>query len=107
MVKEFCPTCGGKHEPDPPDSWVDFKGYRFRKPFKCMCCGKEICALQFSFGRCCGPCDLGACQLGNRAFRSSAFHPPPPWGTYYGLESFLKFVEYTKATPSPEEKASV
>lgn len=66
----FCRGCGGSHEPDSPDCWMDFESgldrvlRRFRPPFLCLCCGKEICARQFAFGRCCGYCDTGHCQLG-------------------------------------------
>lgn len=98
----YCESCGGHHEPDPPDSWVDFRGYRFKPPFLCMCCGKVICARQFAFGRCCGPCDMGACEHGNRVFRRSAMHPPPPWGRHNGQAGFIAFVEHTGATLSPE-----
>lgn len=102
MGEDFCPTCGGVHEPDTDEVYVDFRGYRFHKPFLCMCCGKEICARQFAFGRCCGLCDMGACQLGSRVYRPSAFHKPPEWRrNLRGDESFKKFVEITKATPVP------
>jgi len=95
---EYCEACGGHHEPDPPDSWVDFRGYRFKPPFLCMCCGKVICARQFAYGRCCGPCDMGACEHGNRTFRKSAVHPPPPWGRQSGMAGFVAFLDYTGAT---------
>lgn len=98
----ICLSCGGYHEPDSPDSWVDFRGYRFKPPFYCMCCGKVICARQFAYGRCCGPCDMGACQYGNRAFRRSAVHDTPAWGRNNGEEGFLKFVEFTKAEKIPQ-----
>lgn len=62
----LCPGCMGHHPPDPPDSYVDFRHRRFRPPFKCLCCGREICGRQFAFGRCCGRCDTGACQIGTR-----------------------------------------
>ena len=88
--KIFCPACGGTHEPDSDDVYVDYDGYRFRKPFKCMCCGKEICARQFAFGRCCGPCDIGACQTGNRAFRLSAAHELPSWGGLYDRQATME-----------------
>lgn len=107
--KVFCYACGGEHEPDPPDCWVDFRGYRFHPPFKCMCCGKEICARQFAFGRCCGPCDMGACQTNNRAFPKSAVHDHPSWWGYDGNESFRQFVQTVGAQLSPdkEEKATL
>jgi len=79
--KPFCSACGGHHEPDSEDSWVEYEGYRFSPPFKCMCCGKEICARQFAYGRCCGPCDMGACQPGNTAYRPTATHADPAWRT--------------------------
>jgi hypothetical protein len=102
MAKEFCHACGGEHEPDPPDSWVDFRGYRFKPPFLCMCCGKVICGRQFAFGRCCGPCDMGACQMVNTAYQGLAAHPTPPWGQHNGEVDFRKFVEYVEAIPSPQ-----
>jgi len=100
--KTFCLTCGGEHEPDSPDCWVDFRGYRFHPPFRCMCCGEEICARQFAFGRCCGACDVGACQTNNRAYRKEAVHDHPNWWSYDAQESFQKFVQAVGAEPLPE-----
>ncbi|MBA7637563.1 hypothetical protein ES703_45208 [subsurface metagenome] len=98
--KIFCPACGGTHDPDSDDAYVDYEGYRFRKPFKCMCCGKGICARQFAYGRCCGPCDMGACQTGNRAFRLSAVHERPEWVVLYdrqaSIDKFAQAVETEK-----------
>lgn len=42
--------------------YVDFKGWRFKSPWRCLCCGRRISLEQFCFGRCCGACDLGKCQ---------------------------------------------
>jgi hypothetical protein len=62
-----CNSCYGYHDPDPDDSYVDFRGRRFKPPFQCLCCGIVICGRQFAYGRCCGRCDTGACyQLYNR-----------------------------------------
>lgn len=61
------------------DLCVDFEGYRFREPFRCMCCGKPVDMKQFAFGRTCGPCDLGACDIHNRAFSLDAVHAHPEW----------------------------
>ena len=50
---------------DPPaadSDFVDFKGWRFRPPFRCMCCGVIVSLRQFCFGRTCGSCDLGHCR---------------------------------------------
>jgi len=101
MDKDFCQACGGVHPPDPDDSYVDFRGYRFQKPFLCICCGKEICGRQFAFGRACGPCDMGSCQSGNKVFMVSAAHNHPPWWDYDAKTSFQKYVAHTKATPVP------
>ncbi len=95
----FCLTCGGHHEPDLEDSYVDFRGYRFRLPFRCMCCGKIICMRQFAYGRCCGPCDTGSCQTGNSAFLMSAVHEHPEWWSYDAQESFRMFVNVVGAEP--------
>ena len=97
MIKQICLTCGGFHEPDSSDCWVEFRGYRFHPPFKCMCCGKEICARQFAFGRCCGVCDTGACQSGNRAFQPQFAHPLPSWWDYDGQKLFEAFIKSTNA----------
>jgi hypothetical protein len=61
------------HEPIPKNVHLDFKGWRFTFPFRCMCCAKEICILQFCFGRCCGICDTGRCR-----------HFPRSRGSYSG-----------------------
>lgn len=39
--------------------YFDYKGWRFRAPFRCMNCGIGIDYKQWAFGRCCGPCDCG------------------------------------------------
>lgn len=93
----FCPSCGGFHEEDPEDCWVDWNGYRFRRPFRCICCGIEICARQFAFGRACGRCDVGACEPENGVFQLSVAHPHPTWWDFDGKKMFRKFVEVTKA----------
>jgi len=99
--KPFCTACGGYHEPDPEDSYVDFEGYRYHPPFRCMCCGKEICARQFAFGRCCRPCDTGACQTHHRNFQISVAHEHPEWWSLDALEYRRKFAEVVGAGPSP------
>ena len=45
--------------------YVDFKGRRFYKPFKCLCCGVEVSTEQFCYGRTCAYCDLGRCANRN------------------------------------------
>lgn len=44
------------------DQYVDFKGWRFTAPFRCLCCGKMIGIRQFCFGRSCPACDVGRCR---------------------------------------------
>lgn len=105
-AKEYCSTCAGRHEPDPSNSYVDYRGYRFKKPFRCMCCGKEVCARQFAFGRTCAPCDIGACQTGNKAFSVSAIHPHPEWWDYDSKVSFEKYVKATGAELIPDMRGS-
>ena len=76
----WCTVCNQNHEPNsdcvgvadqltpgflqlpmPSDLYFDFKGWRFKPPFHCMCCGKLIHWQQWSFGRSCGTCDTGKC----------------------------------------------
>jgi hypothetical protein len=57
-----------------PDTFVDFNGRRYRAPFRCLCCGKQVSLAQFCFGRLCGSCDCGACQPGSRSFNRRAHH---------------------------------
>lgn len=66
-----CLYCLGEHEPDTSDTYVDWQGKRYFMPFHCLCCGKEICACQFAWGRCCAVCDMGLCQT-NPVY----YHPP-------------------------------
>ena len=67
-----CPHCFGDHDPDTPETWVEWpEGTKTYPPFLCLCCGKETCARQFAFGRMCGICDAGICQRDERYF-----HPP-------------------------------
>jgi len=65
---KFCVGCGGDHDPDPPDAYVDFEEHHFTAPFFCLCCGLQICLRQFCYGRACGVCDSGTCEPGNRSF---------------------------------------
>ena len=58
----FCEGCGGFHKPDPPNYLIGFKGHRYTPPFYCLCCGIQICARQFTYGRLCGYCDTGECH---------------------------------------------
>ena len=76
MSERFCPYCFGHHEKDSNDSYVIWKGRKVMPPFRCLCCGKEICGRQFAFGGCCGACDVGACQLGNRVYSKEYEHEP-------------------------------
>jgi hypothetical protein len=46
---------------DEKGTFVDFKGWRFTAPFRCICCGRKIDVRQFCFGRSCGICDTGKC----------------------------------------------
>ena len=57
-----CQHCHGEHEPDTSDIWVEWNGQKYFSPFICLCCGKETCARQWAYGRCCGICDTGLCQ---------------------------------------------
>ncbi len=79
-----CLGCGGAHPPDNPEIWLRYDGWEFSAPFICMCCGKTICIQQFAFGRCCGSCDTGACDLHNRSYRLRAAHERPSWWLDYG-----------------------
>lgn len=63
---QFCVGCGGFgkyfHEPDPTDTVIRFREYEYKLPFFCLCCGIQICARQFAYGRNCGYCDTGQCH---------------------------------------------
>lgn len=83
LPRRGCPGCGGVHDPDSPDSFVDFDGFRFRPPFFCMCCNEIICGRQFAYGRACGFCDTGACQ-------SKEYLGHTPWRS---IKEFADFVE--------------
>lgn len=74
-----CSHCCGEHEPDPPDVYIDFRGWRWRAAFRCLCCGVIICARQWAFGRGCGKCDTGACHSDNRYFQPEYGHVHPEW----------------------------
>lgn len=53
----------------PNDPYVDFKGWRFRAPFRCICCGQKVDIRQFCFGRACDICDTGKCKHRNNGVR--------------------------------------
>jgi len=95
----YCPSCGGHHEEDPPDVCVDFRGYRFTKPFYCICCGKELCFKQFTCARACSFCDTGACQFWNKNYRTQYAHDYPRWWDLDGRVMFQKFIDVVKAEP--------
>ena len=73
-LAEFIEACN-RAELD-AETFVDFNGRRFRAPFRCLCCGKEIRLSQFCYGRLCGSCDAGACHRWNRCFDPRAAHAP-------------------------------
>ena len=95
----YCPSCGGHHEEDPPDIYVGFRGYRFAKPFYCICCGWELCSKQFAFARACSLCDTGACQFWNKNYETKHAHDRPRWWDMDGRVMFQKFVDVVKAEP--------
>ena len=95
----YCPSCGGHHEEDPPDVCVDFRGYRFTKPFYCICCGKELCFKQFTCARACSFCDTGACQFWNKHYRTQYAHDYHRWWDLDGRVMFQKFIDVVKAEP--------
>lgn len=72
-LAQFIEEC--RRVEDDPTVFVDFGGRRYRPPFRCLCCGKQVSLAQFCYGRLCGPCDCGACQYGNRSFDPRACHP--------------------------------
>ena len=74
----ICKLCSfGIHAPMPEDIYFDFKGWRFRPPFHCMCCGMEICHTQWAYGRYCGTCDTGHCRTKHlHEFRDGVFCGP-------------------------------
>ncbi len=99
LMEKFLPCCGGSHDPDPPESFVDFRGHRFALPFLCICCGKKICGRQFAFGRACGVCDIGACNSVNSAYRVECAHSLPEWWHPHGQEMLRRFIEFVNAEP--------
>ena len=95
----YCPSCGGQHEEDLSDVYVDFRGYRFTKPFHCICCGRELCSKQFTFARACSSCDTGACRLWNKNYKTDYAHDQLSWCDMDGKVMFQKFVDVVKAKP--------
>lgn len=102
-TSSFCLACCGEHKPDTDGISVVFRDFRFSRPFRCICCGQEICARQFAWGRACGKCDAGACQYGNSAYRPEYAHEHPAWWDIYGPTLFEKFTVAVGATPIREE----
>ena len=104
MAVVRCSSCGGNHESDPADAYLDFRGYRLVAPFRCMCCGRETCIRQFAYGRTCGLCDTGACQTWNRMFKPEYAHPHPEWwvdARHTAEEAMTKYAEVVGASKSP------
>jgi hypothetical protein len=48
-----------------------FDGLVFVYPFVCLCCGAQITARQWSWGRACGWCDCGKCKCHLNLFDGS------------------------------------
>jgi hypothetical protein len=61
---------------DSVDVFVDFKGWRFRAPFRCLCCGIVISVRQFCFGRDCATCDIGNCRHPNSHCSQGCYSGP-------------------------------
>ena len=89
----ICNHCLGDHEPDTDDVFVEARGVRFTRPFRCICCGVEICGEQFAWGRMCGVCDSGTCEYKPLSGQRALFpHAPPAWRTF---EEFVLTVNGT------------
>lgn len=82
-LSEFIKACN-EAELD-PDTFVDWGGRRYRAPFCCLCCGRQIKLAQFCYGRLCGSCDVGACQPGNSSFNLAARHRRLPRKWYFEI----------------------
>ena len=91
-----CWCCGGVVEKEP--LWVEAYNYRYTSPFYCLCCGREICGNQFSYGAACAWCDMGKC---NRE-TDEPTHEHPSWWERYGFDSkkatWDRFAEFAGAT---------
>jgi len=48
--------------PEDDQNFVDFKGWRFKPPYRCLCCGVIVTLQQFCVGRTCGSCGTGKCN---------------------------------------------
>jgi integrase len=59
--------------------YVDFRGWRWHPPFRCLCCGIEVDARQWAYGRCCPRCDTGACDSRSTSFKVEYAHEHPEW----------------------------
>jgi len=64
------------------NAYVDFKGYRFSSPFRCLNCGREIGLRQFCFSRLCGGCDCSEARNRHGCFSGprevSTINPDAP-----------------------------
>ncbi len=83
---------------------LDHRGYRFRAPFQCICCGKKVSAQQFAYGRACGLCDVGACDVLNRAYEPAAVHPNPVWWSEDADDMVRRFAGAMHASPTPQQE---
>ena len=59
-----CDLCGFEHTPASESAFVEFRGRRYRAPFRCFCCAITICVRQFASSRTCGGCDIQQCRNG-------------------------------------------
>lgn len=70
-------ACLEREERDRQTQFI-FDGLVFVYPFICLCCGVQITANQWGFGRACGACDCGrggeCCSLKTR-WQSKDVHP--------------------------------
>lgn len=79
------------------DIYLDYRGHRFRPPFLCMCCGKEVSQEQWAFGRTCALCDTGKCQSTHPRFHPRFAHEHPTWWHSNARVMFDNFLDHTKA----------
>ena len=83
-----------------PDGCLVYEGWQFRPPFICMCCGIEVSAPQWAFGRACGRCDTGVCEVDMMRYD----HPLPSFreGARGREAQMALFAEYVEAIPVSE-----
>jgi hypothetical protein len=60
----YCLDCSKVHEADDSINLITlYRGWTYKEPFFCLCCGLQICLPKFALSQHCNYCDTGQCHI--------------------------------------------